>query len=97
LEVCHHVLKRRPGNILFRRLEEQAKRLAETEPEPHVTDEDSTVETFPSFAAPTRSGGLPFDLKIAITEEAWNHIKTGLAATVALLLVLLLLASNSRR
>jgi hypothetical protein len=33
-------------------------------------------------------------LRIAITGEAWNHLKTGLMATAALLLVLLVLASN---
>jgi hypothetical protein len=35
--------------------------------------------------------------KIAITEEAWNHLKTGLAATAAILLVVLVIASNTYR
>ncbi len=37
---------------------------------------------------------LPRGVKIAITGEAWNHLKTGIAAAFAILLVILVLASS---
>jgi hypothetical protein len=114
LEVCNLLLQRRPGNVLFRRLEEKAQNrewvvlnelseargaaprpLAE-ETEHEVDNNDFLVELPPSFVTRANSSSLPLGLKIAITEEAWNHLKTGIAATVALLLVVLLLASRSR-
>jgi hypothetical protein len=50
----------------------------------------------PSFLIEPRSGNLPLRVKISITQEAWNHLMTGLAATAALLLMVLVLASHSR-
>jgi hypothetical protein len=54
------------------------------------------IEPLP-FARAPESSALPFGLRISITEQAWNHFKTGLAATGALLLMVLVLASHSRR
>jgi tetratricopeptide (TPR) repeat protein len=51
----------------------------------------------PVFLAQTGLRAPLGSLKIAITEEAWNHLKTGLAATFAFLLVLLVLASKARK
>jgi len=68
----------------------------ETESEPDVLENDLASEPFPSFASLGRSNNLPLGLRIAMTEEAWNHFKTGLVATAALLLVVLVLAANSR-
>jgi hypothetical protein len=56
--------------------------------------EDETPAPSLPFLVPQVST-LPLGIRIAITEEAWNHLKTGLAATVALLLVVLVIASNS--
>jgi hypothetical protein len=67
------------------------------ETEPEVDINDLLIEPPPSFVTRANSSTLPLGLKIAITEEAWNHLKTGLAATVALLLVVLLLAARWRR
>jgi hypothetical protein len=140
LEICNRVLERRPGNILFRRLEEKAREFEQDAQyeegesvrviDPHYLGLDSEVlpcatldehsegvgwaqpltdetesevdERYLSFGPPAsarfaKPSGLPMGLKIAITEEAWNHFKTGLAATLALLLMVLVLASNSRR
>lgn len=164
LKVCGQVLEKRPGNILFRRIEEKAKgrewvalltesatqrarafeldgqyaeALEEWESlraiDPHYPGLDSeilncaalreraedlrapqqtpaveesvfvaeTVEEHieiepPSFLIEPRSGNLPLRVKISITQEAWNHLMTGLAATAALLLMVLVLASHSR-
>jgi tetratricopeptide (TPR) repeat protein len=158
LEICDEVLANRPGNILFRRLEEKAKgrewvrllsdsaaqrarefeengRYAEAVEEweslraidphypgleaallrnealraqarealveefetwPEVVESDSASEPFPYFATLDRRSGWRPGLRIAITEEAWNHLKTGLVATAALLLVMLMLAANAR-
>jgi len=67
----------------------------EIEPTPQAVESDLASEIFPSFASLGRSNDLRLGLRIAITEEAWNHLKTGLVATAALLLVLLVLASNA--
>ena len=69
----------------------------EVEPEPEVFENDLVNDSFPSFASLDRSSNLPLGLRIAMTEEAWNHFKTGLAATAALLLVVLVLAANAKR
>lgn len=69
----------------------------EIEPEPEVLENDFASESFPSFASLDRSSNFPLGLRIAMTEEAWNHFKTGLVATAALLLVMLVLAANARR
>jgi tetratricopeptide (TPR) repeat protein len=60
-------------------------------------EEPPVFEPLPAFVPRPASTLFPLGRKIAITEEAWNHLKTGLAATFALLLVVLLLASNFRR
>jgi len=62
----------------------------------HPIEEQPIFDPLPSFVPRQASGLFPLSRKIAITEEAWNHLKTGLAATFALLLVVLLLASNFR-
>jgi hypothetical protein len=67
----------------------------EIESTPQPFESDLASEAFPSFASLGRSHDLPLGLRIAITGEAWNHLKTGLMATAALLLVLLVLASNA--
>jgi tetratricopeptide (TPR) repeat protein len=79
-------------------LREQAREVLAEEPEPvpEVLESDLVGESFPSFATLDRSSGLPLGLRIAITEEAWNHLKTGLVATAAFLLVVLMLAANAR-
>jgi hypothetical protein len=66
--------------------------------EPEIVEEEPALEPplpdfvpLPVFNARSRRG------KIAITEGAWNHLKTGLAAAFALLMVVLLLASNLSR
>jgi tetratricopeptide (TPR) repeat protein len=48
----------------------------------------------PMFVSHLKPRVLP-RVKITITEEAWNRLKTGLAATAALLLVVLVLASST--
>jgi hypothetical protein len=63
---------------------------------PEIVEPQPEFVAFRSFTSPPRQSALPLGLRIAITEEAWNHLKTGLAATVALLLVVLVLASNAR-
>ncbi len=68
----------------------------EIEPTSRAVESDLASEAFPSFASLGRSNHFPLGLRIAITEEAWNHLKTGVVATAALLLVLLVLASNTR-
>ena len=168
LRVCNDALEKRPGNILFRRLQEKAKgrewvallgesaaerarafeangqyaealeeweslraidpqypgleaeiwncaalsdragNVHETQhvDEPAAEEERALVaeagEQLPEieplpFARAPESSALPFGLRISITEQAWNHFKTGLAATGALLLMVLVLASHSRR
>jgi hypothetical protein len=67
----------------------------ESEPASEVFESDAARETFPSFASLAGSNDFAFGRRIAITEEAWSHLKTGLVATAALLLVLLVLASNA--
>jgi hypothetical protein len=168
LKICNGVLERRPGNLLFRRLEEKAKGrewvslLAESAAQrarafeahaqyvealeeweslrgidPHYPGLDSEIlncaalrersgnacpaerqlfeevpaeeiplvaETReewteiepPAFAHRNRPNLSPLGIRISMTEEAWNHFKTGLAATAALLLVVLVLASHAR-
>jgi tetratricopeptide (TPR) repeat protein len=71
-------------------------------PPPEIVEEETIAQQpifdpLPSFVPRPASTLFPLGRKIAITEEAWNHLKTGLAATFALLLVVLLLASNFRR
>jgi hypothetical protein len=69
----------------------------EIEPTPEAVENNLASERFPNFASLGRSNSHTTGLRIAITEEAWNHLKTGLVATAALLLVVLVLAANSRR
>jgi tetratricopeptide (TPR) repeat protein len=78
------------------RTQAQPPVIAEIAPTPEFVESDLADESFPSFASLGRSRALPLRLRIAITEEAWNHLKTGLAATAALLLVVLVLAANAR-
>lgn len=66
----------------------------EIKAKPEAVESDLASEAFPSFASLGRFNDFPLGLRIAITGEAWNHLKTGLMATAALLLVLLVLASN---
>jgi hypothetical protein len=80
-----------------RKAQAQQPAVEEIEPGREVAEHDFGGETFPSFASLGRSSDLPLGLRIAITGEAWNHLKTGVVATAALLLVLLVLAVNSRR
>jgi hypothetical protein len=78
-------------------LKAQQVQQVDSEPAPHFVESDLQPEPSPSYVSLARSGSLPLGLRIAITQEAWNYLKTGLAATVALLLVMLVLASNLRR
>ena len=65
--------------------------------DPEIVEDDERIEPPPSSVERPKTRELLGGFKIAITEEAWNHLKTGLAATLALLLAVLVLASNSRR
>jgi len=71
----------------------------ETALTPEIVSEETEeeYEAPPLFVARPRFSALSFNAKIAITEEAWNHLKTGLAATAAILLVVLVIASNTYR
>ncbi len=60
-----------------------------------LAPDEPKQEPPPLFLAQTGPHAHSGWVKIAITEEAWNHLKTGLAATLAVLLVLLVLASNA--
>jgi tetratricopeptide (TPR) repeat protein len=60
-----------------------------------LPEKKTPADSLARLVAP-RASSLPLGIRIAITEEAWNNLKTGLAATVALLLVVLVIASNSR-
>jgi tetratricopeptide (TPR) repeat protein len=61
-----------------------------------LADEQAEIEPLPSLVDRPRANSLPLGIRISMTEEAWNHFKTGLAATGALLLVVLVLASHSQ-
>ena len=56
-----------------------------------------TWQPLPPRPSEDTEGALPGGVKIAITGEAWNHLKTGIAVAFALLLVVLVLASNLAR
>jgi hypothetical protein len=114
LQFCREALRRRPGNLCFRALKEQAKigdellgpiiatqverdldaEALEEQP-PH--EELGVTPDFPDDGPLPRVGRHRAGVRIAITEEAWNHLKTGVAATAALLLVVLLFASHAHR
>jgi tetratricopeptide (TPR) repeat protein len=80
-------LKERAGDFHSLPKETFLSEITETEP--------AAIEP-PAFVDRSQAKALPLGFKIAITQDAWNHLKTGLAATIALLLVVLLLASNFR-
>jgi hypothetical protein len=63
-----------------------------------VRAEAETEYDSPPTALVTRPHSAPLHagLRIAITEEAWGHLKTGLVAAFALLLIVLVLASSTR-
>jgi len=67
----------------------------------HTDSADGSEDSVPLPAflsrAQSSSGLWGRGVKIAMTEEAWNNLKTGLAAAFALLLMVLLYASNARR
>ena len=71
-------------------IEPESVALVVAEPEP----EQQTWQPLPPRASEDTEGALPGGVKIAITGEAWNHLKTGIAVAFALLLLVLVLASS---
>lgn len=70
-------------------IEPESVALVLAEPTPTPLQEQPTWQPLPP-----RREEEPRGMKIAITPEAWNHLKTGMAAAFALLLVILVLAST---
>ncbi len=66
--------------------------IVELTPEPENVYEPPAPMLFASLPTRNESSGP----RIAMTAEAWNHFKTGLAAVFAVLLVVLVVASNAR-
>jgi tetratricopeptide (TPR) repeat protein len=64
---------------------------------PEILIEQPEPNLSVSFFDSSQPGACSRRLRIAMTEDAWNHLKTGLAATAALLLLVLVLVTNSHR
>jgi hypothetical protein len=106
LNICRQGLKERPHCILFQTLEAKAAardqmlraEVLDTPAAPEAAGTPETIELpHPAFAPRARVALPSLGIRIAITEEAWSHLKTGLAATVAVLLMVLVLASHYKR
>jgi len=92
-ETLHYAALKERSGALGKLAEHAAPEIVEEE----EIEEPPIFEPLPSFVPRPASTLFPLGRKIAITEEAWDHLKTGLAATLAILLVVLLLASHFRQ
>jgi tetratricopeptide (TPR) repeat protein len=61
---------------------------------PEIVAVEPEQESLPMVVAWPQSTARAARVKIAMTQDAWNHFKTGLAATAALLLLALVFAAN---
>ena len=65
---------------------------------PEIVEEEPVYELpVPAFVTRPAARGFPSRVRIVIAADAWNNLKTGLAATMAVLLVVLMFASKLRR
>jgi tetratricopeptide (TPR) repeat protein len=65
---------------------------------PEIVEEEPVYELpVPAFVTRPAARGFPSRVRIVIAADAWNNLKTGLAATMTVLLVVLMFASKLRR